>query len=183
LIWEDTIRDHYEAVWRAKAEMCPFTAGPIGDLPPDFRVVRIAPSPHREQWTYATCGMSQPGDGKPVELYMVVPIESDAIVELLVVTAHFHRTAARLDIGHTVNFGRAWLPGSACTHGQVSLLYLDGPDLEVIKIDAERANCYWLLPITPGEVAFKKRYGLEALEQKFDYEGLDYANPQRRSVA
>jgi hypothetical protein len=44
--------------------------------------------------------------------------------------AHFHRTGSALGLGHTVNFGRPWLPTSSCTHGLGSLPYLDGPDLE-----------------------------------------------------
>jgi hypothetical protein len=40
----------------------------------------------------------------------------------------------------------------------------------------------WLLPITKQEVEFKKKYGLEALEQKFDESAFNYLDPQRKSV-
>ncbi len=78
--------------------------------------------------------MSQPNDQRPIELHMFSPLEADEVVELLVVTAHYHRTAAPLGPGHTVNFGRPWLDASECKYGLVSLPYLDGPSLEDLEI-------------------------------------------------
>ena len=108
--------------------------------------------------------------------------EAHEVVELLVVTAHYHRTGAPLGLGHTINFGRSWLDASQCQYGLVSLPYLDGPSLEDLEIDSEAVKFYWLIPVTQPEVEFKKRHGLDALEQKFDSVGLDYINPNRSSV-
>lgn len=55
-------------------------------------------------------------------------------------TAHFHRTGSALGLGHTVNFGRPWLPGSSCTHGLVSLPYLFGPELEWLQQPSTRMS-------------------------------------------
>ena len=43
-------------------------------------------------------------------------------------------------------------------------------------------NCYWLIPITRSERDFKKRLGLDALEEAFERAGLDYLDPGRPSV-
>jgi len=40
----------------------------------------------------------------------------------------------------------------------------------------------WLVPVTKEEVEFKKRNGLEALENEFEKKTLDYVNPLRESV-
>ena len=68
-------------------------------------------------WTYATCGMSLPNDPEPLELHLFAPERNDEIVELLAALAHYHGTACFLGLGDTVNFGRPWMPGSACNYG------------------------------------------------------------------
>lgn len=180
--WKTDIERHYLDAWNVAPESCPFSAGPIHQLPHDFSILKFPPHGDRTMWTYATCCMSQPEDSPAVELHMFSPRESDQVVELLVVTAHFHRTAARLDVGHTVNFGRPWIDQSECDHGLVSLPYLDGPDLETLSLQSRAIKFYWLLPITSSEVEFKKNNGLDALEEEFDRSGFDYVNPWRESV-
>ncbi len=115
---------------------------------------------------------------------MFAPQANPLHVELLTIVAHYHQTGASLGLGHTVNFGRAWLPGSSCSYGLISLPYLDGPKLEEWRGTDERvqAQCLWLIPITLREREFKITHGLEALEQRFDAAPLDYLNPLRGSV-
>ena len=173
---------HYQQIWGELAEACPFDAGPVGHLPEDFRVVRFAPSPRRELWTYATAGMSRRGDVDPIELHLFSPDASPELVELLFATAHFHRTGAKLNLSHTVNFGQPWLSGSTCSYGLISLPYLDGQDLELFRLGSDLVRCLWLIPVTSREVAFKKEHGLEALEQRFEEVGFNYADPSRPSV-
>lgn len=102
------------------------------------------------------------------------------IVELLTVVAHYHRNGHRLGLGHTVNFGEPWLPGSACTRGLISLPYLDGEALE--WLDEPRVRFLWLIPVTDDEVAFKAEHGLDALEERFEAAAFDYLDPLRASV-
>ena len=97
--------------------------------------------------------------------------------------AHFHRQAQSLGFGHTVNFGKPWLNDSLCDHGLVSLPYLDGPILENLEIgDGQIVKFYWLIPITKSELEFKKSFGLEALEKKFEETNFNYGNPNRMPV-
>ena len=126
--------------------------------------------------------MSQESDSEPIELHLFSPVESPAHVELLTAIAHYHRTAARLGVGHTVNFGRPWLPGSRCTHGLISLPYLDGPTLELLSGNDVTVRFLWLIPITPRELEFKKERGLDALERRFEEAEFRYLDPRRESV-
>jgi hypothetical protein len=126
--------------------------------------------------------MSQPVDQRPIELHVFSREEADEVVELLVATSHFHRTGAKLGLGHSVNFGRPWMGTSKCNYGLVSLPYLDGPSLENLKIGSKELKFYWLIPVTRSEVEFKKQNGLEALEELFGRARLDYLNPARSAV-
>jgi hypothetical protein len=181
-MWQENIENHYHNVWNVKAEVCKFSAGPIHQLPHSFSVLRFPPHGDRKMWTYATSCMSIPEDNKPIELHMFSPIQADEIVELLVVTAHYHRTSTKLDIGYSVNFGQPWLNESKCEYGLISLPYLDGPRLEKLQLGSRVLNFYWLIPVSNSEIEFKKKHGLEALELKFDQSRFDYVNPRREAV-
>ena len=127
--------------------------------------------------------MSQPDDDAPLELHIFSPKNSGEPVELLVATAHYHRTGATLGLGHTVNFGKAWLDASQCEYGLISLPYLDGPSLENLELsDGGVVKCLWLIPVSKSEVEFKKANGLEALEERFDEAQFNYLDSTRAAV-
>lgn len=180
--WTKRLRKHYETFWGHKAALVPWAGGPVRSVCPDFAAVRVDRNP--KSIAVATVGMSMPDDEDPLELHVIVkaPLDDEgelSIAELLAATAHFHRTGARLQLGHTVDFGRPWLPGSACDHGLVSLPYFDGPELEWTA--DPQVQCLWLVPITKAEREYKKRDGLEALEELFDRAQPDLMDPARRS--
>ena len=156
--------------------------GPIENLLFNFRVLEFAPSKQRDMWTYATCCMSQLGDKKGVEVHIFSSKRDESLIELLFASAFYHRNNKKLDLWHTINFGRPWQDDSKCEYGLFSLPYLDGPDLEnLTSKDNWEVNFYWLIPITKLEVEFKSKYGIELLEGKFEQVGLDYINPNRDS--
>jgi hypothetical protein len=128
--------------------------------------------------------MSQPTDDFPIELHLFSEVQTSAHVELLTAVAHYHKTGSLLDLGHTVNFGRPWMNHSKCTHGLISLPYLDGPRLEKLEMPDLRqfVRCLWLVPVTASEVEYVKSWGLEALEKKFDEKEFNYLDPGRPSV-
>lgn len=172
-----SIRAHYENQWHSTAVAQRWDRGPAADLPRDFEVLVFAPAV-RTFWTYATCGMSQAEDAERLELHLFSPVADDGHVELLTAIAHYDRTGERLGLGHIVNFGRPWLPGSECDRGLISLPYLDGPDLE----HGSGVRFLWLIPITNAEAAFATAHGLEALEQRWEEVGFNYLDPRRRSA-
>ncbi len=182
--YQASLLSHYTTAWGLPARALRWTLGPTHDLPTTFRVAEFAPGATRAAWTYATCGMSAGSDGSPTEVHLFSPVQSESLVELLTALSHFHRTGAPLAVGHTVNFGRPWLPGSGCTRGLLSRPYLDGPELEFARPNphAPPIRCAWLIPVYEEEVAFKKANGLEALEARFEETGFDYLDPGRRSV-
>lgn len=160
--------------------------GPVETLPDGFGVQVYALD---TRCMLATNGMTKPEWSPALELHLILPVrfatadagELQPFVELLWVTAWFHNTGAQLDHGHTVNFGRPVVPGSALTHGLLSRPYLDGPKLELL--DVPPTECLWLLPITERERDFKRDNGLEALEQIFEREALNYLALTRDSLA
>src|SRR3981081_1277781 len=146
----DDIEDPYGEVWGRPGARLAWSKGPVQELPRGFTVLSLA----RKK-----------------------TVRDRSLVELLTVVAHYHRTGRRLGLAHTVNFGRPWLPDSRCTHGLISLPYLDGPRLE--WMEDPRVRFLWLIPITPEEEEFKKQNGLEALEERFEAGNFDSPDPRR----
>ena len=178
----NSIIEHYRENWGDSGTARVWGKGPRQELPEEFTVFEFPPSTTRTMWTYATACMSQPDDESPVELHLFSPQSSQAHVELLTAIAHYHRNEVQLGLGHTVNFGRPWMPGSQCDHGLISLPYLDGPDLEILELDNNTVHFLWLIPITKDELEFKKQNGLEALEKEFDRHEFNYLDPMRDGV-
>ncbi len=179
--YRELLLDHYRKSWSKPTDRSRWGAGPSHELPGDFEVLVFSRS--SEMSAHATLCMSQPSDKERIELHLLTRKTETAIpglVELLTVIAHYHRSGHALGLGHTVNFGRAWLAGSRCTHGLISLPYLDGPELEWLQ--EPRVRFLWLIPVTPEEVQFKKRRGVEALEQRFEEAGFDFIDPRRPPV-
>ena len=184
MIWNELklIPKHCEKCWEVAAQPAAWNHGPVWQLTPGFRVLVFPPNARRTMWTYSTCGMSQQNDAPALEVHLFSPMQTDSHLELLSVVAHYHLTGAYLDLGHTVNFGRSWLPHSESEYGLISLPYLDGPKLEWLETTKRRIRFLWLIPVTQKEVEYKKKNGLEALEKRFDETSLDYINPRRIST-
>jgi hypothetical protein len=104
------------------------------------------------------------------------------MAELLAAAAHYHRTGANLGLHHTFNFGRPWLAGSQCDRGLISLPYLDGPKLEWAQFDSKPVQFLWIIPITAGEVEYRRTHGTDALEERFEQSNFDFSDPHRPSV-
>jgi Suppressor of fused protein (SUFU) len=176
------IKQHYASKWSEKYESLSWNKGPINELPIEFSVLEFSPFRKGRVWTYATCGMSNENDNNPLELHIFAPEQSEYMIELLYAIAHYHRTGKMLGLGHTVNFGRPWWRKSKCTYGLISLPYLDGPELEGSNINGIKVQFLWLIPITIEEVNFIKLNGVEALEQIFERNSLNYIDPLRNSM-
>ena len=178
----DRITGHYEECWATNSERVTLDVGPRWQLPPGFRVLVFSPGERRRMWAYATCGMSQQYDAPGIEIHLFSPVKCATHIELLTAIAHYHVTGEYLGVGHTVNFGRPWLPDSNCDHGLISLPYLDGPKLEWLDLTSKRIQFLWLIPIEASEVEYKKSHGIEALESLFEKKKFDYLDPRRQSV-
>jgi hypothetical protein len=127
--------------------------------------------------------MSQAADTNRLEIHVLCrPDDSERtnLAEILTAIVHYHRTGSELGLGHTVNFGKPWVAGSACTYGVLSLPYLDGPDLE--WLEAPRVRFLWLIPATHAEIEFKKARGMEALEERYETAQFNFLDPFRASV-
>lgn len=178
----EIIRQHYIDCWQQEPTTMTWPKGPVAELPVGFQVLVFAPNERRTMWSYATCGMSQQPDSPPLEIHLLSQKENDSHVELLTSIAHYHLTGAYLGLGHTVNFGRPWVPGSKCSHGLMSLPYLDGPKLEWLRSGDAEIRFLWMIPICAREVAYKADHGLEKLERLFEESRFNYLDPLRPCV-
>ena len=181
--FQQNILDHYENIWKNKPKIYLWDKGKVEKMPHDFRILEFEPSASREMWTYSTCCMSNPDDENPIELHFFSSKKDTSLIELLTTVVYFHRNTSRLNLWHTVNFGRPWQDKSHCDYGLISLPYLDGSELENLQEQTYKIKFYWLIPITKNEVEFKKNYGIEALELKFEELDLDYTNPNRFTIS
>jgi hypothetical protein len=178
-----SILAHYESVWDVAATEIKVLNGPIHELPHDFAVLEFPPHGGRNMWTYATCCMSTEMDSAPLELHMFAAKKTREIVEILVATAHYHRTEKALGLGHTVNFGKSWVDESPSKYGLLSLPYLDGPELEGMQVgNGSDVKFLWLIPVTLEEVEYKKEHGLDRLEELFEVNDFNFIDPMRNSV-
>ena len=181
-MYQKEIIKHYIKNWQNEPQLRLWDRGSFEKLPADFRVLEFKPNDKRDMWTYATCCMSQPNDGNPIELHIFSSKQDVQIVELLTMVAYYHRNTSNVGLNHTVNFGKPWQENSLCTYGFISLPYLDGPELENFNFKRNHiVKFYWLIPIMKQEVDFKIKHGVEALEEKFD-NGFNYIDPLRNSV-
>jgi hypothetical protein len=177
------VLEHYQEMWTAQAcGVHRWSKGPSWQMPIDFGIAEFAPSPSRDMWTYATCGMSCQGDSEPLELHLFSLVQTPSHVELLTMVAHYHLTGSYLNLNHTVNFGRPWLEGSKASFGFVSLPYLDGPKLEWCEFRERKVRFLWLVPITERERSYASAFGSEALEDAFERQSFNYLDPLRTSV-
>jgi len=181
-LYASSIQQHYIDCWKNKPTTHKWEKGPVHELPCEFEVLRFSPTTSRSIWIYATCGMSISQDIEPLELHIFSNEKHDFLIELLTIVAHCHRNIAILGHGHTINFGQRWWLDSSCQYGLISLPYLDGPFLEWLVQKGTKTRFLWLIPITKSEVEYKKRHGLDALEELFDRASFNYLDPYRKSV-
>lgn len=181
--YKGEVTQHYEKCWKQKGIKKKWHFGPMEELKSDFDILIFPPSNFRDMWTYSTVGMSSMQDDQPIELHIFSSKEDDGMIELLTVVAYYHIKTSKLNLNHTVNFGRPWQDDSYCNHGIISLPYLDGEELETMVINGKKVKFFWLLPVSKTEVDYKKEYGVDALEKLFEERGLDYVNPDREIVA
>ena len=180
--YKTIIINHYEGHFGPRNRELRDLGKGMRDLPEGFCILEFPPHHKKTLWTYATCEMSQISDEIPIELQMFTLHQTTKLVEVLTAVAHYHRTATRIGLGHSVNFGQPWINNSSCEFGLVSLPYLDGPSLENLSLGTKTIKFYWLIPITKSEVDYKRKNGLEALEEKLDSSDFNYADPHRESV-
>jgi len=184
MTYKDAIIKHYQSCWHGNYNLVKCAQGPIELLGDDFCILEFEPSVARDMWTYATCCMSNPNQYNPIELHLFSSTRNAELIVLLTAIAFYHIHTTNLGLNHTVNFGKPWQYQSKCSYGLISFPYLDDPMLEIFTYQPEniQVGFYWLLPITPEELALKKKYGVDSLEQIFENNHLNYLDVNRKSV-
>ena len=173
------LKQHLESNWGSSTDKKHQIPDPHGKMEKDFSVLEFSPSEKADCWIYSTLGMSVDTADSLIELHVLSNKQDASLIELLTITASFHRNNTSLGLHHSVNFGRPWQDDSSCSYGFISLPYLSGEDLEIFNFENGHLHNLWLLPITESERDYKMEFGWDALEQRFEDYGLDYLNPQR----
>lgn len=179
----DLLQQHLEGKWGANPNKLKWPHDPQEKMLGSFSVLEFPPNEDHSYWIYSTAGMSLDVEESLIELHLFSAKQDFTLVELLTVAASFHRNKPHLGLHHTVNFGRPWQDNSPCEYGFISLPYLDGEELEVFDFDNGHLHNLWLIPITESERAYKIEHGWDALEERFEANGFDYTNPQRKPCA
>jgi suppressor of fused protein SUFU len=182
------VEKHVATFFRGhKVDSSEWSRGPISQRVPGFRVLKVSPGPRINRWTIVSLGVWDALHDERehgLEFLMCGPEPTDELLETLAMVAYYHAGPPenRLDVGHTVPIGRPLGANSKCDHLLVSLPYIFGPDLEACKWRGGHARILWAIPITEAERDFKAEHGLDALEQKFEDEGVRYWDLERESL-
>jgi hypothetical protein len=179
---------HYKEVWPGQDLVdSHWTPGSMAWRLPSLHIVKVAPSSTATMWTFATIGASDVTRGEPtgLEFVAVATSESAAVITRLGWIAWYHAGPPenRLGAGHTVPIGEGWVEGSPLDSILLTLPYLWGPRLEHCPIGDRHIQVLWAVPIHQSELDFKIAHGLDALEQRFEEQHVEYLDPFRPPVA
>jgi len=181
--YTDELRRHYESFYGVGGDKVTWDIGPTHKLHPEFFILELGPSKRHQMWTYATVGMSLDRDDENlIELITYSRERDKSRIELLTVSASFHRNFAPLNLHHTVVVGQLKDSNTTCDHGFISIPYIEGEELEIININGQQIHCYWFIPITEKEKNFKIEFGCDALEDLFEGKQFDYLDKDRKSL-
>jgi hypothetical protein len=139
---------------------------------PSFHIAKVAPSDPDGMWIFATIGAweATADETHCLEFVAVDRSGGSRTMENLMLLAYYHAGPRenRLGIGHTVSKGEPWVEGSPMTHALISQPYLWGPKLEHCYAGDRHVQVLWALPIYEVERDFLSRFGLGALESRFE---------------
>lgn len=160
--------------------------GPVSVEMPYLSVLEAKALDKGEYWHYmSSCAGRIEGDGNyKLEFCLQVAEQNSMHVELISMVAYMHRDKSHhLNVGHTVKIGRPFVPGSRLDRLLISLPYPYGSDFEYAHLsNGSHARILWLLPISESEDNFCHSAGLDALEEKFEEQHVDYLDAFRPSV-
>jgi hypothetical protein len=177
---------HLTAFWPDRAvERFVWTAGPLRQRLPRWRVWRFAPQTPADSWIYVTVGAWEARAVEPaLEFFFLSRREDPILIESLAMLTYFHADTAyqALQRGEIVDLGRPWMDDSAHDHLLITLPYPFGPALEWCCADGFHVRFLWAAPISRAEAELCHRDGLEALEQRLERSGVKMTDPARPSV-
>jgi hypothetical protein len=187
-----TDEETYEALAEHVARFVPgwdvrtWSHGDIVRTIPRFRVLRVAPEQPGEHWVYISNGAweATKDTDHGLEFFIVSAVETDDHVETLAAVAARHADARyRMSLGKVFEIGVPWVDGSAADHFFVTLPFAYGEEFEICHLPDRHVQFFWLLPITRAEAALIRERGIAPFEELATDSGLDFADPQRPSLA
>lgn len=171
--YEQVLQEHYEFYLGRNYTTIKNTNCKMEQEYPEFAVLKFPPTLEFPMWRYTTLNMSNFDEVRPIELYVVSKEEHDFIADILTWVAYFRKKGNLLYVDDSVEIGEPWYNDSSCDCGLICYPYIETPEFK----DCGDISCLWLLPVTKTEVAFKDKYGIGELEEKFancELNFLDY---------
>ncbi|GEM_PF-935872 len=178
------LHDHVDSHWPGyDKSLLRVGDHPVTTASPNFRVACIHPKNSEEPWAYLSLGAYELGADPlcGLEFLLLARERSEHHAGILALVASLHSQSA-LKQGSVIDLQEPWIAGGTLQHLLVTLPYPYGPNLERCQAGLFSLRVLWLLPITGAEFALTKREGLEALEARFEAEGIDFLDPDRASV-
>jgi Suppressor of fused protein (SUFU) len=180
------LSEHLNKTWAENVkERFTWDLGNIREVLPNFSVIQISPHAEGEPWVYVTFGAWEVICDKShrKEFFILSPMKNARHVETLTMLASYYACSNnKIDIGSCIAIGRPWLENSGQDRLLVQLPYPYGPELELCQLNDVLIKFLWVLPISDVEQKYLSTMGLEALEEKFEEQEIDYLNPNRNSV-
>src|SRR6188768_320817 len=119
--YTEELRKHYESFYGVTGNKVTWDKGPTYKLHPEFFILELEPKKRHQMWTYATVGMSLDRDDENlIELVTYSRERDKSRIELLTVSASFHRNSAPLNLHHTVVVGQLTDSNTTCDQGFIS---------------------------------------------------------------
>lgn len=176
------IREHFSRFFpKRQIDGFLWNQPPLKDICKDFEIVRVSPDKIADGWLFVTNGASiiKKEHGEKYEFLIISPKDEPIHIETLSMFVSFYANPNYEVLpGKIIDIGRPWMLGSNLDHLLVSLPYPYGPTLE----HCGEVRILWLQPISQSEKIFADRFGLDALEQKFEDEKVNYMAANRESV-
>ena len=181
------IYDHLDQRFeRCPKDLLRLTGKPVAARLPELRICAIQPDVENplSPWVYTTLGLWQgAADSGTGHEYMIISPVADARHIDSLATLAMAELDRKLQPGDTVALGSGWRAGSNCDHLLITVPYPYGPMMEECASHPVRIRLLWAMPITGSEAAFVAKHGLEALEDRFEAQNVDFTQIVRASVA
>lgn len=177
--YEDRLWEHYKYHFGSKCTVCRIDDPVIQDIDPNIVILRFEPNSENHYYVYCTIGMSRYDDEKPVEMMIYAGESHYANIVMLAQLIVKNRTIAQVKTEDIFELDMSTAPQFTCTCG---LIELPCHEEKSFAVTEHGVNCLWLIPITKEEFDYQKKYGYDALQQKFMSNFFDILNHKRKSL-
>lgn len=156
--------------------------GPLRRRAPNFGVITFEPLDPGGPWVYLSTRLERGGVATSFFTLSEGPQRGHVRTLTLLGWCHVAGEVPPLAQGAVVPVGRPWTPHSSLTWVLVSDPYPLGPGWRALRLEEPAWRLLWAQPISHQEAGFARRFGVQALQQRFTLAGVRFASTSRASV-